>query len=380
MNGNYDQVYVLTDEQVAKCCLLAFDKWSTPMPLGDIIAPTTSALPNHDAFLGTPINDILVLPAGEEHKNLSSVQRVWDFLFAHGATRASLLINLGGGVICDLGGFAASTYMRGIDYLNIPTTLLAMVDAGTGGKTGVDYSPASNSDSTPAAQCSNSTGGLLKNAIGVFAEPIETVIEPRFLATLPPEQLLSGYAEMLKHAMLQSPKALDELIDYDLNRTAAEQFGGLIRQSVAFKQSIVAQDPHDNGLRQALNLGHTIGHAIESLLLDSQRPMANGQQPAPHGYCVMYGLVAEAYLSHALCGLPTEVVSTLSRFMLENYGAAPITCNDYDRLLTLMRHDKKNMKQGAVTCTLLASVGQPRIGQTIPPDLLRESIEYLCSL
>lgn len=338
----YDQVFVLTDEQVAQCCL-------------PVLSSLSMSQPNLADF------QTLVLPAGEEHKNLSSVQRVWDFLFAHGATRASLLINIGGGVICDLGGFAAATYKRGMNYMNIPTTLLAMVDAGTGGKTGIDYNG-------------------LKNAIGVFAEPIETIIEPRFLATLPPEQLLSGYAEMLKHALLQSPKALAELIDYDLNRTATEPFGELIRQSVAFKQTIVSQDPHDNGLRQQLNFGHTIGHAIESLLLDSQRPMANGQQPTPHGYCVMYGLVAEAYLSHALCGLPAEVVSTLSRFMRENYGAAPITCNDYEQLLQLMQHDKKNQKQGAVTCTLLRDVGDPVIGQTIPPDLLRESIEYLCSL
>jgi len=304
-----------------------------------------------------------MLPAGEQHKNLSSVQRIWDFLFAHSATRASLLINLGGGVICDMGGFAAATYMRGIDYVNVPTTLLAMVDAGAGGKTGIDYG-------TP----------LVKNCIGVFANPVQTIIEPRMLATLPPEQILSGYAEMIKHALLQSPAALAELLEFDLREVTSPAFGELIKQSVAFKQSITKQDPHDNGLRQQLNFGHTIGHAIEALLLAK---CGNGKcenDKCFHGYCVMYGLVAEAYLSHALCGLQSEVVSTISRFMLENYGAAPITCNDYDRLLQLMQHDKKNRKQGAVTCTLLQSVGSPLIGQTVPPDLLRESIEYLCSL
>lgn len=352
----YKGIFVLTDEQAAKCCLLAFDKWSTPMSLGDIIAPTTSALPKNEAFLETPIDGILVLPAGEEHKNLQSVQRIWDFLFARRATRSSLLINIGGGVITDIGGFAAATYMRGMAYMNIPTTLLAMVDAATGGKTGIDYSASS-----------------IKNAIGVFAEPVDTIIDARFLATLPAEQLLSGFAEMLKHALLQSPEAFAELIAFDLREAASEAFGELIRQSVAFKQSVVAQDPHDNGIRQTLNLGHTVGHAIEALLLRKG-------QPKPHGYCVMYGLVAEAYLSHAICGLPTEVVSTLSRYMLENYGAAPITCNDYDQLLQLMQHDKKNKEQGAITCTLLQSIGQPVIGQTIPNNLLRETIEYLCSL
>lgn len=352
----YKGIFVLTDEQAAKCCLLAFDKWSAPMSLGDIIAPTTSALHKNEAFFGTQVDGILVLPAGEEHKNLQSVQRIWDFLFARRATRSSLLINIGGGVITDIGGFAAATYMRGMAYMNIPTTLLAMVDAATGGKTGIDYSASS-----------------IKNAIGVFAEPVDTIIDARFLATLPAEQLLSGFAEMLKHALLQSPEAFAELIAFDLREAASEAFGELIRQSVAFKQSVVAQDPHDNGIRQTLNLGHTVGHAIEALLLKKG-------QPKPHGYCVMYGLVAEAYLSHAICGLQTEVVSTLSRYMLENYGAAPITCNDYDQLLQLMQHDKKNKEQGAITCTLLQSIGQPVIGQTIPNNLLRETIEYLCSL
>ena len=339
--NTYDRAFLLTDEQVAKCCL-------------PVLSSLLSGQP-HLADLPT-----LILPAGEEHKNITSVQRIWDFLFEQQATRNSLLINLGGGVICDMGGFAASTYMRGMAYMNIPTTLLAMVDAGTGGKTGIDYGA--------------------KNAIGVFAEPVETIIRPELLSTLPAEQLLSGYAEMLKHAILQSREAFAELIGYDLRQVSSPAFGEVIRRSVAFKQSVVEQDPHDRGLRQILNLGHTVGHAIEALLLNSQRPMANGQQPAPHGYCVMYGLVAEAYLSHLICGLPTEIVSTLSRFMLENYGAAPVTCNDYEPLLQLMLHDKKNKKQGAITCTLLQDIGQPVIGQTIAPAQLREAIEYLCSL
>lgn len=307
--------------------------------------------------------DQLVLPAGELHKTFASVQRIWDWLLAQHATRASLLINLGGGVICDLGGFAAATYMRGIDYVNVPTTLLAMVDAASGGKTGFDYG-------TP----------LVKNAIGVFAHPVQTIIEPRLLATLPPEQILSGYAEMIKHALLQSPEAFGELLDCDLREVTSPAFGERICRSADFKASIVAQDPNDHGIRQALNFGHTIGHAIEALLL--QKPTANGQQPMakPHGYCIMYGLVAEAYLSHMICGLPAETVSTLSRFMLENYGAAPVTCSDYESLLALMQHDKKNREQGTITCTLLRSIGQPVTGQPVTPAQLREALEYLCSL
>ena len=307
--------------------------------------------------------DQLILPPGEQHKTLASVQRIWDFLLEHHATRSSLLINLGGGVICDLGGFAAATYMRGIAFINVPTTLLAMVDAAAGGKTGFDYgSP------------------LIKNSIGLFAEPVATIYEPAFLATLPPEQLLSGYAEMIKHAALQSPQALTELLNHDLRDHSSHIFGELINRSVAFKQSIVEQDLHDHGLRQILNFGHTVGHAIEALLLTKceNGKCENGKYF--HGYCVMYGIVAEAYLSHLICGLPAEVVSTLSRFMLENYGAAPITCSDYDALLALMQHDKKNKEQGTIVCTLLRSIGQPLVGQTVTPALLREALEYLCNL
>ena len=345
VKGNYDQVFILTDEQVATCCLPVFHSLHNCQPiLAD--APT------------------LILPSGEQHKTLQSVQRIWDFLLAHNATRSSLLINLGGGVICDIGGFAAATYKRGIGFINIPTTLLAMVDAASGGKTGFDY-------------------GNLKNSIGVFAEPADVIIEPRFLATLPPEQLLSGFAEMIKHALLMSPKAFGELMDYNLRQTATKEFGELIRQSVAFKQSVVSQDPRDHGLRQQLNFGHTVGHAIEALCLSKHSQIVNRKyqnRKCLHGYCVMYGLVAEAFMSHVQCGLPSEVVSALSRYMMENYGSAPVNCSDYDALLQLMRQDKKNTEQDTIRCTLLQAVGHPLIGQTVTPELLREALEYLCSL
>lgn len=354
--SRYDQVFVLTDEQVANSCLLAFGKWGAQMSPCDIKAPTTSALPKNATFLGTPITGMLVLPAGEEHKNIRTVQRIWDWLLAEQATRRSVLVNLGGGVICDMGGFAAATYMRGMDFVNVPTTLLAMVDAGQGGKTGIDYG-------TPA----------VKNCIGVFAEPADTVYESQLLQSLPAEQLLSGYAEMLKHGMLQGEQAFYELLEQDLREVSTPAFGEKIKQTVAFKMAVVGQDPHDHGLRQILNYGHTVGHAIEALLLEKS-------QAKPHGYCVLYGLVAESYLSHMLCGLSADVVSRLSRYMLENYGAAPITCNDYDALLRLMQHDKKNKEQGTITCTLLQSLGQPVTGQTVTPQHIREALEYLCNL
>lgn len=344
--AKYDQVFILTDEQVAPCCLPVLSS------LSRIDQPNLADLPT------------LVLPSGEQHKNLASVGRIWDFLLAHNATRRSLMINLGGGVICDMGGFAAATFKRGIDFINIPTTLLAMVDAALGGKTGFDY-------------------GNLKNSIGVFAEPADVIIEPRFLATLPPEQLLSGFAEMIKHALLQGQQAFNELMNFDLREVSSDAFGRLIEQSVAFKQSIASQDPHDHGLRQQLNFGHTVGHAIEALCLVKHNPIVNSKyenRKYLHGYCVMYGLVAEAFMSHVQCGLPTEVVSTLSRFMMQNYGSAPVSCSDYDALMQLMRQDKKNTEQDTIRCTLLQTIGQPLIGQTVTPELLREALEYLCSL
>ena len=357
--SRYESVFVLTDEQVANSCLPVF---SNQPSMAD--AKT------------------LVLPAGEEHKNIQTVQRIWDWLIAEQATRHSVLINLGGGVICDMGGFAAATYMRGMHFINIPTTLLAMVDAGQGGKTGIDYG-------TP----------VIKNGIGMFAEADATIYEPQLLQSLPAEQILSGYAEMLKHGLLQGEQTFYELLEQDLREVSLPAFGEKIRQSVAFKMAIVEQDPTDNGLRQILNLGHTVGHAIEALLLskskvesrmhptaqacgDPGQSKAESQQPIakPHGYCVMYGLVAEAYLSHMLCGLDASVVSRLSRFMLENYGAAPVTCKDHDALIELMQHDKKNKEQGTITCTLLRSIGQPVTGQSVTPQQIREALEYLCNL
>lgn len=339
--SSYDRVFLLTDEQAAQCCL--------PVLLSHLGQPDLAAT--------------LVLPAGEQHKNIQSVQQIWDWLFAQQATRKSLLINLGGGVICDMGGFAAATYMRGMPFLNVPTTLLAMVDAGAGGKTGIDYgSP------------------MVKNGIGAFAEPVETLLLPAFLQTLPAEQLLSGYAEMLKHALLDSPEAYAAFMSHDLRDTQSDSFAQLLRASVAFKERIVSQDLHDNGIRQILNLGHTIGHAIEALGLSKWQNGKWQNGKCLHGYCVMFGMVAETYLSHALCGLPAEVVSALSRFMLENYGAAPITCSDHDALISLMLHDKKNREQGAIVCTLLQDIGSPCIGQTVTTAQLREALEYLCSL
>jgi 3-dehydroquinate synthase len=283
--------------------------------------------------------DQLILPSGEQHKTLASVQRIWDFLLEHHATRSSLLINLGGGVICDLGGFAAATYMRGIAFINVPTTLLAMVDAAAGGKTGFDYgSP------------------LIKNSIGLFAEPVATIYEPAFLATLPPEQLLSGYAEMIKHAALQSPQALAELLNHDLRDHPSHIFGELINHSVAFKQSIVEQDLHDHGLRQILNFGHTVGHAIEA---------ASGGALF-HGECVAAGMMY-------FC---SEQARAALKPVLEKYGLPTADPFEPDTLLSYILHDKKMGDGGEITCVRVDTIGSFAF-ERLSPNAIRELIQKI---
>ena len=255
----HDRLFVLTDETTSRLCL--------PVIAG------------YESMAGVyPI----VISATDQHKNLESLSHVWSELQQHGATRHSLLVNLGGGMVTDLGGFAASTFKRGLHFINIPTTLLAMVDASVGGKTGINF-------------------GGLKNEIGVFRNADSVILDTTFLKTLDRENLLSGYAEMLKHALIDCEDHWAEIlgnlehlecIDY------LEKLTVLVARSVAVKQRIVTEDPTERGLRKALNLGHTAGHAFESLALE--------RTPILHGYAVAYGLVVELYLSHMKTGFPAD--------------------------------------------------------------------------
>lgn len=291
-----------------------------------------------------------VLAINEEGKNLQTIEHIWDFLFEHGITRRGLLICVGGGVLTDLGGFAASTYKRGMDYINIPTTLLAMVDASSGGKTGFNYRG-------------------LKNAIGTFAPPVETLIWPRWLKTLPTQQFLSGFAEMLKTGLIENTDRLwNELLQYDLETMDVEKLTPLIVQCVKIKEKLVAADPHEVGLRKVLNLGHTFGHAIEE---------TSGML---HGYAVLYGLIAELYLSVTKLGCPREPLQQLTQLMLHYYGRPNCKCSDREKLITLMQQDKKNERAAQINCTLIHSVGAPAINQLISPDEANEALDYLFSL
>lgn len=307
-----------------------------------------------DAVLQTlniPEEHILCFEAGEDKKTLDSVMRIWDFLTERQATRSSLVLLLGGGVLTDMGGFAAATFKRGIPYVNIPTTLLAMVDASVGGKTGFDYYG-------------------LKNQIGLFRTPQDTIVYTPFLRTLPYEQLLSGYAEMLKHALIASPLELIHILAFDLENIDYDALAELIQRSIDIKQYVVDQDPEETGLRKSLNFGHTIGHALEEYSLQHKKPML-------HGYAVMYGMVAEMYLSVMKLGMQQQTLTQVAHFMREHYGKPVCPCKDYDELIALMKHDKKNLHQGEPNFTLLRQTGNCRINQLCTDDEIREALDFL---
>lgn len=326
----FDRLFVLVDETTERCCL-----------------PTLSSAIRH---LPSDIG-IITIGATDQHKTLDTVSHVWSELQRMGATRHSLMINLGGGMVTDLGGFAASTFKRGIHYINIPTTLLSMVDASVGGKTGINF-------------------GGLKNEIGVFNNADCVILDTTFLKTLDQENILSGYAEMLKHGLIDSEAHWAEILGNleDLEcLDNLERLATLVERSVAVKQRIVTEDPTERGLRKALNLGHTAGHAFESLALE--------RTPILHGYAVAYGLVVELYLSCVKTGFPTDKMRQTVQFIKEHYGRMAITCDDYPHLLELMHHDKKN-EGSAINFTLLAGIGDLRINQTATEEEIKEALDF----
>ena len=293
---------------------------------------------------------LITIPATDTNKNLESLALVWDALSKGGATRHSLLINLGGGMVTDLGGFAAATFKRGIDFINIPTTLLAMVDASVGGKTGVNFNG-------------------LKNEIGVFADARFVIVSTLFLDTLDMPNLCSGYAEMLKHGLINDERMWAELVGFSLHNPDFAQLQRMVGESIAVKERIVQQDPHEKGLRKALNLGHTIGHAIESFAMEQGRPML-------HGYAVAYGLVGELYLSVCKTSFPVDRLRQTARFIRETYGTPAITCDDYLKLLELMKHDKKNTS-GIINFSLLANIGDVKLNQTASEEEIKEALDFI---
>lgn len=325
-NGNYDRVFLLADENTAKYCRQVLDGCSF--------------------FNGS--NEIKI-KASDTNKTIDSVTHVWEALGNMGATRRSCLVNLGGGMATDLGGFAASTFKRGIDFINIPTTLLAMVDASVGGKTGVNFNG-------------------LKNEVGVFNEAKAVIIDTVFLKTLDSQNIISGYAEMLKHSLISNEKMWAEHVSYDLSSPDFSKLLAMVEESVSVKEKIVSEDPHEKGIRKALNFGHTFGHAFESFA------MAKGA-PVLHGYAVAYGMVCELYLSAAMLGFPAEKLHQTVKFIQEWYGRMTITCDDYKELISLMHHDKKNTGND-INFTLLENIGKIWINQTATEELVKEALDF----
>ena len=322
----HDRIFVLTDETTQQLC---WPKIKNFKALKDC----------------TPI----IIKATDTHKNLDTLAEVWQALSNGGATRHSLMINLGGGMVTDLGGFAASTFKRGIDFINIPTTLLAMVDASVGGKTGINF-------------------GGLKNEIGVFSDSRFVIINTQFLDTLDHDNICSGYAEMLKHGLISDERTWAELMTFDLDTPDLSQLQRMVAESIKVKERIVEADPHEHGIRKALNLGHTMGHAFESFAMRRGTPIL-------HGYAVAYGLISELYMSARKTAFPTDRMHQTVRFIRENYGTINITCDDYPTLIELMHHDKKNTS-GIINFTLLGNVGDIRINQTANEEEIKEALDF----
>ena len=293
---------------------------------------------------------VITIGDTDTHKTLDSLAQVWKELGDNGATRHSCMVNLGGGMVTDLGGFAASTFKRGIDFINIPTTLLAMVDASVGGKTGINFNG-------------------LKNEVGVFNDSKYVLLNTAFLDTLDYDNLCSGFGEMLKHALISDRRTWHDLLAFDLQNPDLPLLQKHVAQSVKVKERIVEQDPYEKNIRKALNLGHTVGHAFESWALKKGHPVL-------HGYAVAYGLVCELYISVVKTGLPTEVLREAVNYVKAFYSHLSYTCDDYEAFFELMKHDKKNTADGGINFTLLDSIGGIKINQTASKEEIFEALDF----
>jgi 3-dehydroquinate synthase len=326
-NGKYSKFFILTDENTGEHCL-----------------------PLVKEAIGDRAFDIIEINAGEESKDIDFCIGVWKMLIDFGADRQSLLVNLGGGVISDLGGFAASTFKRGIDFVHVPTTLLSQVDASVGGKTGIDI------DS-------------IKNIIGTFTQPKAVFIDYRFLQTLPERQILSGNAEMLKHGLICDAAYWNKLKNSDLKNPSAE----LVYISVGIKNKVVIADPHEKNIRKSLNFGHTIGHAVDTYSL------LNDEDSLSHGEAIAIGMICEAYLSHKKAKLTAAELSEITEVLMALYPRYPLKESYNETLLEYMLKDKKN-QNGQINCTLLDAIGQFKIDNNCTKEELFEALAYYAGL
>ena len=321
----YSKIFILTDEVTGSLCL-----------------PVLQAkLPNFDTF------DIIEVPNGEENKTIDYCIGIWRMLLDFEADRNALLINLGGGVVTDMGSFAASTFKRGIDFLQIPTTLLSQVDASVGGKTGIDMDD-------------------VKNIIGTFAQPQAVIIATDFLKTLDQRQIVSGFAEVIKHGIIADLNFFNQIILLDKPEQITE---AQIYHSIEIKNKVVLEDPFEKGIRKTLNYGHTIGHAIESWSL------RNDKRPLLHGEAIAIGMICEAYLAKELIGLPESDLEIITQAFLKYFDHYQIKTGIEHDLLEIMQNDKKNIA-GKINFSLPNQIGNCLIDVFADETLIKESLNY----
>ncbi|MEL0456388.1 3-dehydroquinate synthase [Flavobacteriaceae bacterium SZ-1-7] len=324
---NFSKIFILVDENTHQFCLPKF--------LNNL---ETNA-----------VVEIVEIESGEINKTIDTCVGVWNTLSELNADRKSLLINIGGGVITDLGGFVACTFKRGIAYVNVPTTLLSMVDASVGGKTGVDL-------------------GHLKNQIGVISNPDLVLIDTEFLNTLPKNQMRSGLAEMLKHGLITGEDYWNNFLD--LSKLSLNDLDELIHESVIIKKNVVEEDQFENGIRKTLNFGHTLGHAVESYFL------SHPEKPTLlHGEAIIVGMILECYISSKMLGFPQETVSEIKELFIGYYGKVDINKDDYSPIMDLLKYDKKN-DYGNINFVLLKAIGEPKLDSIVDEKLIIEAFEY----
>lgn len=322
--NNYSTLFILVDENTFEHC---YPKFMANLATDKVI-------------------EVIEIESGEVYKNIETCVQIWQAMTALNADRKSLLITLGGGVITDMGGFVASCYKRGIDFVNIPTTLLSMVDASVGGKTGVDL-------------------GSLKNQIGLFSNPEMVLIDPDFLETVIPREIKSGMAEIIKYGITYDIKLFNEIKQYkDLH------IRDLIARSIEIKNEVVLQDPKEQNLRKILNFGHTIGHAIESFYLES-----DNKENLTHGEAIAIGMICESYISNKLLGFPDEKFKEVKQTILSIYNKITLYKDDFSAIIDLLKHDKKNVN-GQVNFVLLNDYEDCKIDCKVAEELIIESLEF----
>lgn len=325
---NYSRIFVLVDENTREYCYPILQK---QIPLS-----------NHH---------LIEIKSGEQHKNIHTCSHIWNQLIDAKADRKALFINLGGGVIGDMGGFCAATYKRGVDFIQIPTTLLADVDSSIGSKLGIDFA-------------------AIKNSIGLFKNPKAVFIDPIFLKTLPVRELRSGLAEIIKHGLIADKKLWEKIRDIEDLEQA--DWSSLIIPSLEIKKRVVEIDPFEQNLRKTLNFGHTVGHAIESWALESPRPLT-------HGEAIAAGMVCETYLSTQVRELSTGAAQEVADYIVKVYGKYAVEHTCFSDLLRLMKNDKKN-NNGKINFTMLDSLGQAVIDQHCAEKQVEDSLLYYAGL